>query len=387
MNKYNIFYFCYEGFSKLGKINNHILETVSWMAKFGHDVHFFNPKITQPEFNENVKVHLVSIIPFSIFKWLSFDIISFFYLMVEYFRQKPNCIYFRETSSLTPLFFSKIFSIPLLVEINGWILQELKESGYSGLKYQYILCIQKLNYKYATKLIPVSDGLKELIIKKYKISQKKIQVIENGTNPEKFHPINMKDARIKTSLPQHKKIIGFIGSCYHYHGIQFLIHTAKILIQKYPDIYFVIAGDGEERLKWIKMANDLGLEKYFNFPGKVPFSDANYYINSFDVCVAPWHLGKLQYNSLSPMKLFDYLSCQKPVICSPVSNIKKIIDDNHCGITVDVIDSQKFADAISFLLENEPKAKEFGKNGRKVILEKYTWKRTTENIISTIKSL
>jgi len=357
------------------------------MAKFGHDVHFFNPKITSPKFDKIVKIHLIPIIPFSIFKWISFDIISFFYLVINYFKQKPDCIYFRETSSLTPFIFSKLFSIQLLVEINGWILQELKESGYGGLKFQYIKWIQELNYKFANKLIPVSQGLQELIIEKYGVSRNKIQVIENGTNPDIFHPIETFEARKIVSIPQDKKIIGFIGSCYHYHGIQFLIHAAKQLVIKYDDLYFVIAGDGEERENWIKLVKELNLAKYFAFSGKVPFADAKYYINSYDICVAPWHLEKLQYNSLSPMKLFDYLACEKPVICSPIANIKKIMDDNNCGLTVDVTDPGKFSDAISYLIDNESIGTDFGKNGRKVVLEKYTWKRTTEKIISTIVSL
>jgi len=32
-----IFYFCFEGFNRLGNINNHIRETVGLLAKFGHD--------------------------------------------------------------------------------------------------------------------------------------------------------------------------------------------------------------------------------------------------------------------------------------------------------------------------------------------------------------
>lgn len=49
-----IFYFCFEGFKKIGKLNNHIRETVSWLAKFGHDVHFFNIFITG--YNQKIKL-------------------------------------------------------------------------------------------------------------------------------------------------------------------------------------------------------------------------------------------------------------------------------------------------------------------------------------------
>lgn len=354
------------------------------MAKFGHDVHFFNPKITQPVFDHHVSIHLVPVFKFSFFKWISFDVISFFFLVREYHPKKPDCLYFRETSSLTPLIFSKLFSIPLLVEINGWTIQELTESGYSGLKFRYILMVQKLVYKHADKLVPVSRGLATLIQEKYKISPRRIQVIENGTNPDFFHPLPSALARKRTRLPAKRTIIGFIGSCYHYHGVQFLIQAATILVRRYDNIFFVIAGDGEERPRWMRQVSDLALDDYFRFPGKIPFSEAKYYINAFDICVAPWHLEKLVYDSLSPMKLFDYLACEKPVICSPVANIKKWFEENNCGVTVDVTHSQKFADAVIGLLENHEKAREMGKNGRKMVLEHFTWQKTTEKIIKTI---
>jgi len=38
-----IFYFCFEGFSRLGNINNHIRETIGWLAKFD------NKKVTVSE--------------------------------------------------------------------------------------------------------------------------------------------------------------------------------------------------------------------------------------------------------------------------------------------------------------------------------------------------
>lgn len=55
------------------------------------------------------------------------------------------------------------------------------------------------------------------------------------------------------------------------------------------------------------LANNLhyySLKKYDEIPA---------YINSFDLCIIPFKIGKL-FNSVSPLKLYEYLACEKPVV-------------------------------------------------------------------------
>ncbi|HCL00654.1 MAG TPA: hypothetical protein DHW42_11195 [Candidatus Marinimicrobia bacterium] len=385
--KCKIFYFCYEGFSKLGNINNHIRETVSWMVKFGHEVHFFNPKITSPEFDAKVDIHLIPIINLPLLNWISFDILSFFILLKNVFRNRPDYIYFRETSSLIPLIISKLFSIPLIIEINGWVLSELRQTGYSKWKLFYIRFIQRINYVQATRLIPVSEGLKKLVLKHYPIKSSNIFPISNGTNPEKFKPIPQKYARKITGLPEDIQIVGFIGSCYSYHGVQYLIKAAKLVLQEKPKTKFVIAGDGAQREEWIDLTKSLHISNSFQFPGAIPFDKAPVYINSFDICVAPWDVEKLKCVGLSPMKLFDYLGCSKPVVASPVYGVYEILKKYNCGAVLDVKNSELFSKTLLNLLENSQNREEMGKRGRDIVLKHFTWEKTSQNIEKVLRKI
>ncbi len=385
--KYKIFYFCYEGFSKLGNINNHIRETVSWMAKFGHEVHFFNPNITNPKFDTKVDIHLIPIINKPLLNWISFDIISFFILLKNILVNHPDFLYFRETSSLVPLIISKLFHIPLIIEINGWVLLELEQTGYSKWKLKYIKFIQKLNFKYADKLIPVSEGLKKLIIKNYNLNPKYIIPVSNGTNPEKFLPIKTKITRQQLDLSIDRPIVGFIGSCYHYHGVQYLINASKYIIKEKPNILFIIAGDGAQRLEWINLTKKLNVNKNFLFPGRIPFDLASLYINCYDICVAPWNTKYLNDIGLSPMKLFDYMSCGKLVICSQIYGINEIIEKYKCAISIDVQNAEKFSKTILYYLNNPQEKIKTEQIARKTILENFTWEITTKNLIDVMDKI
>jgi len=382
-----IFYFCYEGFKKIGKLNNHIRETVSWFSKLGNEVHFFNPNIIKPEFDAAVDLHLIPLIDLPILKWLSFDVFAFFCLLYNSIIRRPNVIYYRESSSLVPLIISRLLSIPLVIEVNGWVLDELYSYGYSKSKLRLLRLFQELNYRCATLLIPVSEGLKKLISQHYQVSPSKIFAVNNGTNPVRYYPIPMSEARQKIGVNLQKQVIGFIGGCYPHHGIQYLIEAAPLVLADFPEIQFIVAGDGAMLKSWKELAKIKGVYKNYLFPGNVPFELAPYYINSYDICVAPWDINLVGNVGLSPMKLFDYMACGRPIVSSPVYGVKEILEPYQAGITVNVKNPEKFADALKTLLNLPNIWRDMGKKARELVLSQFTWEQTSRKILDLLRSL
>ena len=380
-----IFYFCYEGFKKIGKLNNHIQETVSWLARLGNEVHFFNPKIIKPEFDELIHIHLIPIINLPIIKWFSFDLFAFLSLLYQSIIQRPVVIYYRESSSLVPLIISKLLSIPLIIEVNGWILDELSDVGYSKFKLGLFRLFQELNYRNSTMLIPVSTGLKNLIEQHYPVLPEKVIAVNNGTNPERYRPIPLIEARKRIGLDTKAKMIGFIGGCYPHHGIQYLIQAAPFVLSKYPDIQFVVAGDGAMLESWKKLAQQKKVDTNFYFPGNIHFELAPYYINSYNICVAPWDIDLVGNIGLSPMKLFDYMACGRPIVSSPIFGVREILESNHAGIMVDVKKPVKFAEALMDLIETPETGQEIGNNALKTVTSNYTWEHTSRKIIKILE--
>jgi len=375
-----IFYFSYEGFKKIRKLNNHIRETTSWFSRLGNEVHFFNPNIIQPEFDEPIELHLIPLINLPIIKWLTFDIFAFLHLLYNSILRRPNVIYYRESSSLVPLIISKLLSIPLVIEVNGWVLDELSAYGYPKSKLRLIRLLQGLNYHYASLLIPVSEGLKKLICQHYAVPQTKVFAVNNGTNPSKYYPVPIREARQKIGVDPQRQVIGFIGGCYPHHGIQYLINAAPFILADFPEIQFIVAGDGAMLNQWKELAKTSDVYKDFLFPGNVPLELAPYYINSFDICVSPWDINLVG----SPMKLFDYMACGRPIVSSPVYGVKEILELHDAGLTVDVRNPNEFADAIKTLLNSPNLCSDMGQKARKLVLSQFTWEHTSRRIIELL---
>jgi glycosyltransferase involved in cell wall biosynthesis len=347
-------------------------------------VHFFNPDIVKPTFDAKVTIHPIPVINLPLLRWVIFEIISFFDLLYNVLKFRPDHLYFRETSSFIPLAVSKLCHIPLTIEVNGWVLEELRQTGYSRWKIEYMRLNQRINFGYCDRIIPVSEGLKNLICTNYPVNAAKMIPVANGTNPQVFRPMPKSEALARTNLSD-APTVGFIGSCYHYHGVQYLIQAAPLVLKIMPPVRFVVAGDGAQLEEWKALSRRLNVSESFTFTGKVSFEMAPYFINSYDVCVAPWDVDLLPKVGLSPMKFFDYLSCGKAVIVSPVYGVVELINAYHCGIICDVKNPEMFAGVIIDLLSGQNRRESLGKSAREVVLKHFTWEITSRKIEKVLR--
>lgn len=72
-------------------------------------------------------------------------------------------------------------------------------------------------------------------------------------------------------------------------------------------------------------------------------------------------------------KMFEYMACGIPVICSDFPLWVRLISDAECGITVDPMNPTAIADAIKKMWTDPKEARRLGANGRRAVMERYNW--------------
>lgn len=86
---------------------------------------------------------------------------------------------------------------------------------------------------------------------------------------------------------------------------------------------------------------------------------------------------------LGSNKIFEYMLCGLPVICTDFFLWKKLIIDKYqCGICVTPGDTEQIQMAIEWIIRNPKEAIEMGKRGREAVLKEFNW----ENELSTYLS-
>jgi glycosyltransferase involved in cell wall biosynthesis len=85
------------------------------------------------------------------------------------------------------------------------------------------------------------------------------------------------------------------------------------------------------------------------------------------------------YNEPFGLVPLEAMACGRPVVGVDEGGVKETVVDNFTGLLVDR-NPQKFAEAIQLLLENPALADQYGRNGRKHVLENWSWERSAGNL-------
>ena len=294
----------------------------------------------------------------------------------------PDVIYERCFICKFGTVLSKLLRKPFVLEINGLVDEEAKLQGtYKDPKYTKHIRMKFRRYFFnsSNRIVTVTQGLKEELQKKYHIPPGKIIVIPNGANTDLFKHMDQNTVKDELGLSYENMYVCFVGKLLPWQGVEYLIQAAPMVLKIVPETRFLIVGDGMMQSEWKGMVKKMDLRDKFVFTGSVPFEEVPKYINVSDVCVHLPFGERSERVGASALKLFEYMACGKSIVVIDTSGIPKEIERANAGILVSC-NLQEIANSIIKLLKNEKLRVEMGKNGRKCVVENYSWKSTAERV-------
>jgi len=213
----------------------------------------------------------------------------------------------------------------------------------------------------------------ESIRNTYHLPKNKTILVPNGVDAKLFSPSDGIKLREKYNI-ENDFIIGFIGVLREWIDFNPLFSTIKKLDHTL-NIKLLIVGGGNGYDETVKLVYRYKIQDKVIFTGTIPYIQVPEYISCMDVCIIPFKQDKVADNSL-PLKLFEYMACEKPVITTPIDAIKK----NFLRDVKFASDSNDYEEKILELYNDENARRELGSNGRKIVLEKYDWLNITQNL-------
>lgn len=227
-------------------------------------------------------------------------------------------------------------------------------------------------------IIAITYGIKKELVS-MGIDEKKIIVSPDGVELEVFDiKITKEEARNKLSLPLDKKIVMYSGQLYSWKGADILAKATKYLNE---DILTVFVGG---TLPWLSDFN-----KAYGDSAKIKIIPAKkrelvpMFLKSADLLVIP-NSGKERISSIytSPLKLFEYMASDRPIVASDLPSIKEILNDTNANF-FEADNEISLADSIKYTFKN---IEESEQKAHKALVDvgKYTWQSRAENIIKAI---
>jgi glycosyltransferase involved in cell wall biosynthesis len=211
-------------------------------------------------------------------------------------------------------------------------------------------------------------------------------VVSNGANTSLFKPLDQRACRKELSLDPEICYICFVGNLAPWQGIEYLVKAAPSIISRFPECRFLIVGDGVMKNELLKLSRELGVEDKFIFTGVVPYDRVPIYINASDVCAAPFIFARNAKIGLSPLKLYEYMACGKPVVASNISGVSDALEDSKGGIPVLPENPDALSEAVLKLLENPDLRIKLGLKGLSYVTENYSWYCVAKQVDRICKS-
>ena len=322
---------------------------------------------------------------------------------------RPPVIYARQHwLGLLPLLTARRLGIPYVAEFNGLRHRGILSRNPRSVKGLIIRQLERWCAKWSTAIVvpslslakrvaellgnkPVIQNLSPFTHHASRITHQTIFIIPNGIDPEIFRPIPQEEARRKLGLPTDGLYVVYAGNLHVWQGVDVLLHAFAQLVNKFPNCRLLIVGGQDEPNKdaYKRLAHELRITDYAHFIPFVPYEQSALYIAAADVCVAPYMPSYCEHGGGSPLKLYAYLSCGRPVVLSDLGEFvdADLVRNNGAGILVPPADPQALAEAIAKLLSDPTLRSEMGKRGREAILNGYTWDHNAERIEKVLESV
>ncbi len=235
----------------------------------------------------------------------------------------------------------------------------------------------------ADKIVTVSYAMRDHLIS-LGYPAEKIRVCWNGCDPEKYDPAKISSEKIAALKEEYgikpdEKVVMFIGRLTWVKGVQNLVTSFPAVLQDYPKTKLVVLGKGEDYADLQRLTCRLNIRKNVEFKSEWVTEDQRIlHYAMADLCVFP------SINEPFGIVSLESMSMGKPLIvgASGVSGFREQVisnGPNQCGVHVDGRNPADIAWGIMEVLKDSERARQWGENGRKRVLQFFTWTKVAED--------
>jgi len=210
----------------------------------------------------------------------------------------------------------------------------------------------------------------EFLKRSYSLPENKSVLIPNGVDTNLFYKRNEETkAKERFNISEDVLVLGFVGFLGEWVDLQTVFETIKIL-QDQVKIRLIVVGNGSKFARFKELSKNCGVQENVIFTGDVPYSEVPEYISYMDICLLPFDTSAVSQHAL-PLKLFEYMACEKPVISTPLAGVKEAVEDQVLYAS----NADELKQRILELYHNEELRKRLGKEGRRFVERNYSWNK------------
>jgi glycosyltransferase involved in cell wall biosynthesis len=254
---------------------------------------------------------------------------------------------------------AKLAGIPVVTHLHG--LSVLSPMWVAA------ITVNVLN-KLSTAMIATSEAVRSAYVAKG-LRNEIVHVIHNGVDATRFDPRRTKPVlRTMLNLSVDQPLIGMIGNFDPRKGHHCFVEACSIIRQHLPNARYAIIGDKELSPRYAKkvemLIREKGMLESMHLFG--PRADIPDVLRSLDIVVQP------SFTEAGPRVPIEAMAMEKPLVATDVGGNREEVIHGFTGLLVPAGAIKQQADAVLRLLAEPGLAAKLGRNGRELVLNKYT---------------
>jgi glycosyltransferase involved in cell wall biosynthesis len=203
----------------------------------------------------------------------------------------------------------------------------------------------------------------------------KVIVASNGSDTTTVRPGPWSD----------EPAVAFVSGAAPRRGIEELIEAVRIARERVPAtrLHLWLAATGDDSRAYLDaLTASLAADPWVEI-GQTPYGELGAQLGRATILAIPTP-AHAYWDSVAPVKLFDYLAAGRPVVSTPRTETAAILRDRVAGLVADGDTAEALAAPIVALLEDQSRAREMGANARAAAERDYDWAVIGERLATEI---
>lgn len=193
--------------------------------------------------------------------------------------------------------------------------------------------VERIALRRSDMVLVINEGLKDFVMNLGAL-QERTHVLRAGINDKQFNPANSNDSlKRQLGLTEEDIVLFFMGWLYRFSGLKEV--ALQLTESENRNVKLLIVGEGDSygELKRIQMEHNL--QNRLILTGKKSYQELPGFISVSDVCLLPAYPDEKIMQDIVPIKLYEYMAMQKPVISTKLPGVIKEFGESNGVVYVD----------------------------------------------------
>lgn len=279
--------------------------------------------------------------------------------------------------------FFKLFGRKFLFDHHD-INPELFEAkfGRRGFFHRLLLSWERWTFRCADISIATNESYKRIAMERGGMAPDKVFVVRSGPSLDRL--------QVVPPVPELKQgrryLVGYVGVMGAQEGIDLLLQSVRHIVRELgrQDIHFGLVGGGTSLGQMRAYAQQLGIDDYVTFTGRVPDREMLEVLNTADLCVNPDLANEM--NDKSTMnKVMEYMALGKPIVQFDLTEGR--FSAQGASLYAARNDPVDFAEKIMALLDDPAAREHMGRLGRNRVEQELEWRFEAPKLLAAYDAL